>query len=245
MQKNELAREIFALKDRIVKHFNEGNWQDIAILTGSSELINNHPRLLRSYGFGDSDYSGHVSHVLSEIASADPENLKSIREYLDDRFEEEGTFISARPSKRKITFAPSVFNIQDIVIREDLVAVMMPFAGFDDVHAAIKSACADADLTCLRADDLWEESTFIQDIVNLIVQARIVICDFSNCNPNVFYETGIAHTLGKEVVPIMQSEKDIPSDLHHHRALPYLPNAEGLQKLRTELASRLRTIIGK
>lgn len=49
------------------------------------------------------------------------------------------------------------------------------------------------------------------------------------------YETGIAHTLGKIVIPITQSFNDIPSDLGHHRALKYLANDEGYRNLSNEL----------
>lgn len=69
--------------------------------------------------------------------------------------------------------------------------------------------------------------------------------DFSGRNPNVMYETGIAHTLGKTVIPITQSIDDIPSDLGHHRALKYLPNEEGYRDLSNELYRRLQTIYGQ
>ena len=70
----------------------------------------------------------------------------------------------------------------------------------------------------------------------------MVIVDFTGKNPNVMYETGIAHTLGKTVIPITQSLDDIPSDLGHHRALKYYPNEEGLRNLSNELYKRLNVI---
>ena len=59
-------------------------------------------------------------------------------------------------------------------------------------------------MRCLRADDIWEESTIIQDIFSLILRCEVVVIDCSGKNPNVMYEMGIAHTLGKHVVPITQ-----------------------------------------
>ncbi|MCH8045883.1 MAG: hypothetical protein IID44_19395 [Planctomycetes bacterium] len=233
---------ILAMKGRIVDDFNSSHWQDIALLTDSSDIVNGHGRLLRSLGFGDDDYPGNVVDVLLRIVKKDPANLDKLLAYVDNTLGDNSEFISAQPSARRITFAPSVFAVPEVELRNDLVAVMMPFAGFDAVYTAIKNACSDTGLDCLRADDIWDESTFIQDIVNLIFQARIVVCDFTKRNPNVFYETGIAHTLGKTVVPISQALTDIPSDLQHHRALPYLANSEGLQKLRVDLAARLTTI---
>jgi hypothetical protein len=59
------------------------------------------------------------------------------------------------------------------------------------------------------------------------------------------YETGVAHTLGRQVVPITQSMEHVPSDLRHHRALVYVSNTEGLEELENTLALRLSTITGR
>lgn len=77
---------------------------------------------------------------------------------------------------------------------------------------------------------VWDNTTFIQDIFDVIYCAEVVVVDFTGRNPNVMYETGIAHTLGKNVIPITQSIDDIPSDLGHHRALKYLPNEQGYKR---------------
>jgi len=166
--------------------------------------------------------------------------LDALDNFLKRKYPGESHFISAKPSAKKITFAPHVFDVSDINVEQDLVAVMMPFqAELNDVYGAIKLACEDAALRCLRADDIWETSTIIQDIFNLILKARVVVVDFTGRNPNVMYETGIAHTLGKLVVPISQSLGDVPFDMSHHRVLKYLPNVEGYAELRLKLAAKL------
>jgi hypothetical protein len=153
-------------------------------------------------------------------------------------------FVSTRPTRRKLTFSPNVFHLpEEAAVESDLVAVMMPFdAAFAPTHAAIKAACDRSSLRCVRVDDIWEESVLVQDIFNLVCRAHIVVVDFSTKNGNVMYETGIAHTLGKHVVPIAQARTDIPFDLQHHRYLSYLPNKEGLEKLTVELAARLKQL---
>ncbi|MCZ8036518.1 MAG: hypothetical protein O9288_17470, partial [Novosphingobium sp.] len=80
---------------------------------------------------------------------------------------------------------------------------------------------------------------------SLIFRSFIVVCDFTRKNPNVFYEAGIAHTLGKHVIPITQSLDDIPFDLRHHRHLTYLGNGEGITKMRVELVKRFTTLDGQ
>ena len=46
-----------------------------------------------------------------------------------------------------------------------------------------------------------------------------MVVDFSGKNANVMYETGIAHTLGKKVIPITQRIDDIPSDMQQYQGI--------------------------
>jgi hypothetical protein len=144
------------------------------------------------------------------------------------------------PSRSK----PRVFNINDPELTEgSLVSVMMPFdASFHGVYSAIRRAIEDVQLRCRRADEIWENPAIIQDIVNLIDRAKVVVCDCTGRNPNVFYEIGIAHTLGREVVLLTQSDQDVPFDLRHLRYIKYLNNGEGLVSLRKQLSERLQSL---
>src|SRR3989475_11243055 len=94
----------------------------------------------------------------------------------------------------------------------------------------------------VRADDIWQETAIIHDVFSLLFRSRIVIADFSRRNPNVMYETGIAHTLGRPVIPLSQSLDDVPFDVRHHRVLTYLPNTEGLTSMQAVLTERLKTL---
>jgi hypothetical protein len=93
---------------------------------------------------------------------------------------------------------PSVFLLAEYEnIEPSLMSAMMPFhAGFDAVYATLQRTAAAAGLRCRRADDIWENPAVIQDVVSLIDRSKIVICDCTGRNPNVFYEIVIAHTLG-------------------------------------------------
>lgn len=153
------------------------------------------------------------------------------------------TSINIKEVKTVITFSPSVFTIPKRPVVNNLVSVMMPFdMKFDKVLETVKAACSNVNMQCSRVDDLWNNSTIIQDIFELIYCSSIVIVDFSGKNSNVFYEAGIAHTLGKNVIPITQNIEDIPFDLRHHRVLKYLKNSEGLQELKQGIENRLNIL---
>jgi len=133
------------------------------------------------------------------------------------------------PPAVNLPVQPTVFAIPAGTPRHDLVAVMMPFAAeFDAIYATIEEACRTAKLACERSDKIWEESTIIQDVFNLIYRSRIVVADVTDNNPNVLYEVGIAHTLGRPVVPIAQAPASRPFDIAHHRIPGYVPDAKGL-----------------
>lgn len=149
---------------------------------------------------------------------------------------------NVRPRRQR----PTVFQIPEHEnIEATLASAMMPFdVAFNTVYDSIRQAADNVGLRCRRADDIWENAAIIQDVVALIDRSRVVVCDCTGRNPNVFYEAGIAHTLGREVILITQSEHDIPFDLRHLRYVKYLNNAEGRAALVTALQSRMQTILG-
>ena len=142
---------------------------------------------------------------------------------------------------------PTVFEISEVErIEPTLVSVMMPFdMAFSAVYEKLKDITSGIGLHCRRADDIWENPSIIQDVVSLIDHSNVVICDCTGRNPNVFYEVGIAHTLGREVILITQNEHDIPFDLRHLRYIKYLNNSEGLVALGVVISSRLHTLMNR
>lgn len=234
-------KQLLAIKAVVVEKFTPGNWTELGILTGCGNEVSKHPRLIRSLDFGDDDYQDHALNMLLLMGGRDPANMAIIEEYVLGVGD--GITLPSLVGGKKVFFKPSVFEVPDVAPDPSLVAVMMPFdAAFAGTHKAISQACADARMMCQRVDDLWEHATVIQDVFSLIWRSSIVVCDFTGRNANVFYECGIAHTLGKPVVPITQHKSDVPFDLQHHRYLNYLSNAQGLETLQHELAKRLRTL---
>ncbi|QIA21777.1 hypothetical protein A9K68_008075 [Mesorhizobium sp. AA22] len=237
-------RKIVELKNIAVANFSSSHWLELGTLTNQYDLVDNHGRLLRSLSFGDDDYDGCAIQVLTSIAEAADENLAEIEDYIISRFGGGGHSVSSSAQAGpRIYFQPSVFSMPSEKPDPSLLSAMMPFTGsFAGVYQAIQQASRNNGMTCERADNIWKESAVIQDIFGLIFRSYIVVCDFTGKNPNVFYEAGIAHTLGKHVIPITQSADDIPFDLRHHRYLLYLNNGEGLSVLQHKLSERIATL---
>jgi hypothetical protein len=149
---------------------------------------------------------------------------------------------NVRPRRQR----PTIFQVPEHEnIEPTLASAMMPFdAGFNAVYDSIRQAADNVGLRCRRADDIWENAAIIQDVVALIDRSRVVVCDCTGRNPNVFYEAGIAHTLGREVILITQNPHDIPFDLRYLRHIRYLDNTEGRGALTEALQTRMQTILG-
>jgi hypothetical protein len=123
---------------------------------------------------------------------------------------------------------------------------MMPFdARFNAVYEALQEAVSAAGVECRRADDIWENDHIMDDVISLIWRAQVVISDLSTKNPNVFYETGIAHSLGRDVIQIAQSIDDVPFDLRSLRTVVYLSNTEGLAELKDQVKTRLSNLLAR
>ena len=124
------------------------------------------------------------------------------------------------------------------------VAVMMPFRQeFNAVHETIKAACDDLGVTARRVDEIYGPRKIMDDIFSVIAQSQAVVSDLTGRNPNVLYETGLAHALDRDVVAIVQNDEDVPFDLKHIRFVKYVQNAEGLGKLRSDLRRSLQEVL--
>jgi hypothetical protein len=84
----------------------------------------------------------------------------------------------------------------------------------------------------------------IEDIWVAINSAKVIIADCTGRNPNVFYELGMAHTIGKEVVLITQDIDDIPFDVRHIRFIVYEYTPRGMKEFEVQLKKTLRYILG-
>ena len=119
----------------------------------------------------------------------------------------------------------------------------MPFGGaLGPDYATIGKVCRNFRLECSRADDIFHQSKVIQIVVSLIYRSVVVIREFSGNNSKVYYETGIAYTIGRTVVPQTQVQEHVTFDLRYHRFIQKLNDHEGLQVLEPKLDSRLRRL---
>ena len=86
-----------------------------------------------------------------------------------------------------------------------------------------------------------QTGNIIEDILDALNRADLVVADLTDRNPNVFYELGVRHALRNSTILIAQNLADIPFDL-----LPYATQTYNwkIDVERKAFMKRIREIIG-
>jgi hypothetical protein len=146
----------------------------------------------------------------------------------------------------KVVALPRIpLELRKTPIDSTLCFMVMPFeeklqAIYEDI---VKPLVEGQGLQCTRADNFFDNRPIMDDIWKSIEKARVVISDLTGRNPNVFYETGIAHAMGKEVILLTRTLDDVPFDLRHLRCIIYSDTTRGATKLKDDLQRTLQSVL--
>lgn len=153
--------------------------------------------------------------------------------------------LRSEDTRRGFVKLKPIFSGRNFPIMEGLCFVIAPFGeSFTRIFEQdIRPALQKGRFRALRADDIFSSrKAIIEGIWELVNKSQLIVADVTGKNPNVFYELGIAHTVGKDVVIITQRKDDIPFDLRHLRYFTYIKTKEGRQTLRKKLEEAARDV---
>ncbi len=178
---------------------------------------------------------------------------EGIEKFVDEKIlhpiNDENQTVQALNLPTQIAKSPSrnghpVFRSTVSQIDLKLCFVLMPFSEIwsERVYKdLIRKNVEELGLQCLRADNLTGQIV-IEDIWIKINQCAFVIVDVTGKNPNVMYELGIVHTLGKPAILITQDLLTIPFDFKHFRHYEYQDNTDGFKNLSQKLPQVIQEI---
>ena len=124
--------------------------------------------------------------------------------------------------------------------------VLMPFDAYlkPVYEDHIVGSARKLGLRAARGDDFFTSHSVMGDIWNAIMSASAIIADCTGRNPNVFYEIGLAHAVGKPVILITQNKDDVPFDIRHLRYIQYDYTPRGMRAFEERLMDTLRNELG-
>ncbi len=136
------------------------------------------------------------------------------------------------------TAAPALLS----EVKRGFVFVAMPMNKEDhaliDVLEAIKEAAGNCGLVAERVDDAETNERITDRILESIRTAEFVVVDLTHERPNVFYEAGFAHALGKTPTYIARAGTPIHFDVKDYPIIEF----RNMKELKDALARRLTAI---
>ena len=113
--------------------------------------------------------------------------------------------------------------------------VIMPFdRQLKPVYDRVRRSLEDLGWEVTRADEMTHPRRIIDAITEAILTSDLVLADLTGNNPNVFYELGMAHALGKDVIFLTQ-ERKLPFDVAPERAVFYKASERSLHEMEEKL----------
>lgn len=110
-----------------------------------------------------------------------------------------------------------------------------------DVADAVRSVFRSFGVRAIRADDLEHEGLITERVLNEIRTSEFLFADLTGVRPNVYYEIGYAHALGKRVILFRRSGTGLHFDLAGYNC----PEYENLRDLREKLTKRLVSLTNR
>jgi len=109
----------------------------------------------------------------------------------------------------------------------------------DFYELAIKPTVSDMGFDCERMDEKEFNGKISEAIIESIKSSRFVIFDATEARPNCYYELGIAHALGKDVIHISNSIDNIHFDIRDFNFIIY----SRIDELSSRLSKRISNTI--
>jgi hypothetical protein len=179
----------------------------------------------------------------NESLMADPERWKSVNHLLIEALRRQDNAGGAPSSTGALDtrFFESVgVNIRNIKVIKKRVFVLTPFhPKYEHTYKLIQSVCARLHLECVRGDEEFKPGAVLSHILELMAQASIIVVNIDGRNPNVYYELGIAHAIGKKTILLASDIDDVPFDLQSQRIVLYKTDEELERTLASFLARSL------
>lgn len=157
------------------------------------------------------------ARLVAEKMGIDLITVDDLKQAISDRGIKLPTVPAGKPKKLPAPSPPKR------TMRTQRIFIVMPFTPeLDDIyHLGIREVVAKVGGSCERADEIQHVGGIVEKIYDSIKGADIIIAEVTVPNPNVYYEVGFAHALGKPVILLTQNIQNTPFDLRVYNHVIY------------------------
>lgn len=239
----DVERTVFYVRDRLVKdpRLNQISAAEVSqALSVSTERASRLLVLMASIG----TFISGASHSPYGFLAITLDSHAVLAEYLGFQSIAD-TLIRREVVRQPTTPATAGPGPRDTAVKRNTAFILMSMDPQDDsltdVCNAIKAACAEFGIDAIRVDDIEHQEEITNHVLENIATAEFIIADLTGERPNVYYEVGYAHALGKRPILLRKRGTRLQFDLSVHNA----PEYRNMTDLRALLLKRLEAILGR
>jgi hypothetical protein len=112
------------------------------------------------------------------------------------------------------------------------------------MDAIVKPAAKELGMECVRADQLPDPGQITTQIIDRIVEAKMVVADLTGGNPNVYYELAVRNSFRLPTALLAQEGERLPFDTSVMRTIFYVPdNMKSVAAARDKLVGHMRSAL--
>jgi len=149
---------------------------------------------------------------------------------------------------RKIQIGQSPIMFEDLISESDnnLCLGLVPKYHSEKKDAythIIKYVAGEIRLNAKRLDEITDSGTMMDKAWKYINRARIIVADFTEFDPRVYYWSGVAYGLEKDMITLARKGEEIPFDLRSIHGIEYSMGFEEASDARENLKNAMKLLL--
>lgn len=169
-------------------------------------------------------------------------SIEDLREFYYDVLDKEPTQ-SREEMTREIIQDFDLSWLDEVMDSGFIMMAMGRGIEMEMIYEVVKDECERADINAVRIDEIASSGVITEEVLDMIEESEYLFVDLTHDRPNVYYELGYCHGLGKSpenIVLMAKKGTKLHFDIRNMRTIMYQDH----RKLRRELRKRLKALKG-
>ena len=111
------------------------------------------------------------------------------------------------------------------------------------INVVVEPACEELDLEVKVAHRIDWSGSITNQVLQFVLNSRLVIANLTGLNPNVMYELAVRHSASLPVVCVAEEGTKLPFDIADQRMIFYSDDISGVHDLLPDLIEKARSAL--